>query len=354
MDAPLVSVVIPYYNGAGFITRALDSVVGQSYGTPEIVVVDDGSAEDPSRLLEPFLDSGRVRLLRHTSNKGIAAARNTGIRASRSEFVAFLDQDDTWLPRKLELQLADLGDAPDRDVGLFFADVGEGTPGGRVRKLATRGRIPSDLNSLPREAQLRALFGGNLIPLISAIVRRECFATVGLFDESIKGGADDYEFCLRLVEHSRIHYLPEIVAVHWTHGENYSADIERLISDAFRFLTELAHRHSSLRRLLRPRLAQLHLDLAKYYLHEGNAREARASFEKSLLCGGRSASLFPALLLSCCGTVGSRLYRARRSLMRRLNRCSPDTVRVPRSGAATRREGDGERVQKRRCLERGR
>ncbi len=316
MEAPLVSVVIPYYNGARFITRALDSVVGQSYGTPEIVVVDDGSKEDPSRLLERFLDSGRVRLLRHASNRGIAAARNTGVRASRSEFVTFLDQDDTWLPCMLEFQLAGQARAH-RDVGLFFADVGEGTSDGRVRKLETRGRIPSDLNSLPREDQLRALFVGNFIPLISSVVRRECFDTVGLFDERIRGGTDDYEFCLRLAEHHRIHYLPETVAVHWTHGENYSANLERLLSDSFRFLTELAHRHSSLLRLLRPRLAQLHLDLAKYHLHEGNAPEARTALEESLLCGGRSPTLFVVLALSRLGTLGSRMYRARRSLMHR-------------------------------------
>ena len=322
MNAPLVSVVIPYYNGAAFITRALGSVIRQSYGTPEIVVVDDGSEEDPSRLLRPFLDSGRVRLLRHASNRGIAAARNTGVRASRSEFVAFLDQDDTWLPCMLELQLAEAARA-DRDVGLLFADVGAGTSDGRVRKLETRGRIPSDLNSLPREDQLRALFCGNFIPLISSLVRRECLETVGLFDEHIKGGSDDYEFCLRFAESRRIHYLPKIIAFHWTHGKNYSADFERLLSDSFRFLIEFADRQPPLRSLLRPRIARLHLDLAKYHLREGNAAKARASLEESLLCGGMSTSLFLALLVSRLGTVGSRLYRvyrARRSLMRCLAR----------------------------------
>ena len=321
MDVPLVSVVIPYYNGARFITRALDSVIEQSYGTPEIVVVDDGSEEDPSRLLEPFLDSGRVRLLRHTSNRGIAAARNTSIKASQGEFVAFLDQDDTWLPRKLELQLAGSNDDLDRNVGLFFADVREGMSDGRVRKLATRGRIPSDLNSLSREDQLRALFGGNFISLMSSVVRRECFDTVGLFDESIRGGADDYEFCLRLLEHHRIHYLPTAVAIHWTHGENYSDDLERLFSDSFRVLTEFADRQPFLRSLLRPRLARMHLDLAKYHLREGNAAKAQVSLKESLLCGGMSTSLFLALVLSRLGAAGGRLcraYRARTSLMRRL------------------------------------
>lgn len=103
---PLVSVVIPCYNRTDVIGRAVQSVLLQTYTAFEITVVDDGS-EDHEALaarMEQFHDS-RLRLVRHPANRNGAAARNTGVRESRGELVAFLDSDDEWMPEKLEMQV---------------------------------------------------------------------------------------------------------------------------------------------------------------------------------------------------------------------------------------------------------
>lgn len=103
MSTPVISVVIPAYNSSGTIARALDSVFAQTLSDYEVVIVDDGSKDDLEGALRPY--ATRVRLLKQ-ANQGPSAARNHGARSAVGHYIAFLDADDFWHPRKLELQLA--------------------------------------------------------------------------------------------------------------------------------------------------------------------------------------------------------------------------------------------------------
>ncbi len=100
-ETPRVSAVIPCYNGERYVVDAVESVFAQTEPRVEVIVVDDCSSDSSVALLEPLLSDPRLRILRHSGNRGIAAARNTGIRASSAEFVGLLDQDDLWLPDKI-------------------------------------------------------------------------------------------------------------------------------------------------------------------------------------------------------------------------------------------------------------
>lgn len=102
MIRPCVSVIIPAHNGDRFIAAAVESVLGQTYQNFEIIVVDDGSTDRTATVLKPYFD--RIRYVRQT-NQGVAIARNRGVQLSRGELIAFLDQDDTFLPDKLSLQV---------------------------------------------------------------------------------------------------------------------------------------------------------------------------------------------------------------------------------------------------------
>lgn len=101
----MVSVVIPTYNRAHVLNRAIRSVLGQTYQHFEIIVVDDGSTDNTEQVVKAIADD-RVRYIRHETNKGTAAAaRNTGIRQACGEFIGFVDSDDEWLPGKLQKQV---------------------------------------------------------------------------------------------------------------------------------------------------------------------------------------------------------------------------------------------------------
>jgi len=101
---PLVSVVIPTCNRAGLLKRALDSVLGQTYKRLEIVVIDDASSDNTREVVLGFKDD-RIRYLRHENNRGGSAARNTGVDAAKGTYIAFLDDDDEWLPEMTQKQL---------------------------------------------------------------------------------------------------------------------------------------------------------------------------------------------------------------------------------------------------------
>jgi glycosyltransferase involved in cell wall biosynthesis len=174
-----VSVVIPTYNRARHVVEAIESVLGQTLAPAEIIVVDDGSTDDTAERLAPY--AGRIRYLRQ-ENRGVSAARNTGIREASGEWVALLDSDDLWHPQKLEVQM----DAIQARSDLALA----GSPRGRE----PRGPLPTpsvhDLGV--RDFLLSVRMGPS-----GVLIRRSSLEVVGYFDESLKC-VEDRDMWLRL------------------------------------------------------------------------------------------------------------------------------------------------------------
>jgi glycosyltransferase involved in cell wall biosynthesis len=181
---PTISVVIPAYNQAAYLGAAIRSVLGQTRQDFEIIVVDDGSTDGTSEVAASFADA-RVRCIRQ-DNRGLPAARNTGIRAATGACVSLLDSDDLFLPRKLEL----LADALDRQPGL-------GLVAGKAAYIDQDGcdlqqPIGSALPDDPAQLLL-----GNPIHVGSVLVRRAWLERVGLFDERLRA-CEDWDMWLRL------------------------------------------------------------------------------------------------------------------------------------------------------------
>jgi glycosyltransferase involved in cell wall biosynthesis len=205
-----LSVIIPTYNRAQMVGRAIRSVLDQTYQDFEIVVVDDGSKDNTEEVVRSFNDK-RVRYIKHERNEGVAAARNTGIKATRSKYIAFQDSDDEWLPEKLEKQMAGFRTASS-NIGVVYTAF-----------LKIEGDkktyIPSPELTQKEGDIYNSLVRGNFVAPPAAVVKRECFAKAGMFDEGIPC-FEDWELWLRISKYYHFKYIDEplIIAYSGTPG----------------------------------------------------------------------------------------------------------------------------------------
>lgn len=184
---PVVSVIMPAYNVSAYIGEAISSVLEQTFGDLELLIVDDGSTDDTAAIAERFAAcDDRVRLLRH-ENRGLAAARNTALRHARGELLALLDSDDLWMPGFLAAQVAILEGRPDVDIVT-----------GNARTLGSReDGQPSRPWPDPRPApNLTTILADEFSVFIMSVFRRRVYETVGGFDELLRTN-EDFDFWLR-------------------------------------------------------------------------------------------------------------------------------------------------------------
>jgi len=197
---PKVSVIIPTYNRAHLVSRAIHSVLDQTYQDFELVVVDDGSTDNTYEVVKGFNDQ-RISYIRHQQNKGCAAARNTGINATRGEYIAFQDSDDEWLPRKLEKQMKFFSNAPD-EVGVIYTDMW------RIheeRKKYWHSPLIMPEDGIVYRKALDRVFG---IGIGTAVIRRTCLNKTGVLDESLSR-LEDFEFFIRLSKYYYFQHVKE-------------------------------------------------------------------------------------------------------------------------------------------------
>ena len=205
----LVSVILPTYNRAAVLRRAIASVLSQPSMPLEVIVVDDASTDDTPQVLSELSDP-RLCSLRLPTRQGAAAARNAGIRLSRGEWLAFLDSDDEFLPEALRA-LTTAAESSPAKVGVVYSRF-ERLRG--TRREIIPGRLRTWLGFLPLKRfrlsgnLTHALQRGNFITLQSALVRRLCLEQAGMFDERLPR-LQDWELWLRLAPHTHFAYLPQ-------------------------------------------------------------------------------------------------------------------------------------------------
>lgn len=195
----MISVIIPTYNRAYLIREAIDSVLGQTNPNLELIVVDDGSTDETAEVLARYGE--RVRVIRQ-ENRGVSAARNAGIAAASGEWIAFLDSDDLWKPRKLEKQMAWLQAHP--QVKICHTD-----------EIWIRGGVR--VNSMKKHAKPAGWIFEECLPFCvvspsSVVIHRSVFDVVGLFDETLPA-CEDYDLWLRVAVKYPFGYIPEKLVV---------------------------------------------------------------------------------------------------------------------------------------------
>ena len=192
---PAVTVILPTYNRAHILPRALQSALSQTFDDFELLVIDDGSTDATADVVGGYSDP-RVRYLRQPLNAGVSAARNRGLREARADLIALLDSDDEWLPEKLTLQVRRFGEVPSR-VGLMYGAVEDDD--GTGRRVVTPGGVRGDV--------YRELLLTNVIHGTSGVmIRRSVVAAIGFFDEDIPA-IEDYDYWVRLARFFEVEYL---------------------------------------------------------------------------------------------------------------------------------------------------
>ncbi len=301
-ELPPYSVVVPVYNGARYVRRAVDSAIAQAVPPAEVIVVDDASTDGSGDLVAAVDPS--VRVLRHAVNRGLAAARNTGIAAVTTEIVALLDSDDTWHPEKMARQLPAFARP---DVALAFCDFrrvdAAGTPVGRPG--GTRARLVGQgLTFEPCGDGVELLIGSVVEALIretsfihpsSLVARKSAFAAAGgPFDESYRHG-EDLEMWLRLAATGRVAYADaELVDIE-VRPDSLGHQVVKAATYLTRLYATLPARYPDMTpatsRAIRDFLRREYAGLAWHHREAGDRAQARDYYRKSLAAGWSTRTL---------------------------------------------------------------
>ncbi len=194
--SPLVSVIIPTHNRAQLLPCAVSSVLGQTYENLELIIVDDGSTDNTLEVVKGFQDP-RILYLCHENSRGAPAARNIGIQHAKGEYIAFLDDDDEWLPHKLKRQLEALSQLH-HQVGVAYCKYERLYPNGETRIIGER-------------FSQRRLLHHNFVGTPTLLMHRECLEA-DLFDEGLPRG-QDWELCLRLSQRYEFIFVDEVLVL---------------------------------------------------------------------------------------------------------------------------------------------
>lgn len=297
---PRIAVIIPAYNRASVIARAIDSVVAQDFEDFELIVVDDGSTDDTAEVVRSFGDPRR-KLVELGHNRGSNAARNAGIHEASAPLLAFLDSDDAYLPHKLSTVIGEFERNPELEV-LVDSFVKHNSPTARRKRVERRNpRVDST------EEFARCLFARELWKSTSAItVTRAAALRAGLFDEGVSR-RQDMEFLIRLTEVANCASTDAVTWVKYWSPDSISVHRAFVASTV-----ELVRRHPQY--LARPEYrCGLANDLAGHLYRLLRARRfGEAAKGVRLLVGEFGLARTGALLLAGAREMSKRRLRPRR------------------------------------------
>jgi glycosyltransferase involved in cell wall biosynthesis len=331
-----VSVIIPSYNSAAYLPEAIESALGQTVPPLEVIVVNDGSTDGTARILDQY--RGRIRSI-FQENRGLSAARNRGIAAARGDLIAFLDADDIWLPEKLEQQLACLAMHP--RAGLVHTDIFWWD-----ERTGTKSRRDAEGNEFVGRCSQSLFFRSRVTPS-TMLVRGECLAQVGDFDEAIRRPTtQDYDLLFRITRYYELAYVAEPLILYRLHGSNFSKQVRAMEEDTLYVLRKVLRADPDLgkalgRRVVHERLFDLSFSIGYQYHDAGQSTEARRYLLQALRHRPLSAAtwllylanLLPPRRVRGLRRLGSSLASARRRRLGRIESISGAPATGPRPGS---------------------
>ena len=268
---PKVSVIIPTYNRAEFLRSAIESALKQTFTDIEIIVSDDKSTDHTQELVESFKDR-RIKYVLNEGNQGPSAARNTAILTSKGEYIAFLDDDDEWLPYKLQRQVEVLDRSQPNFCGVYSNRLFIDRKSGKV------------LSDNPGTKQLQ----GNLLYQLmikspihtsTVVIRKSCLDEIGLFDETISY-MEDRDLWIRLSMHWDFEYITEPLTKAYVHGV---AHLSRNLEGQTSGREKLLERYDDFLKKNRKSWGALYLCLGAQYCQLKQMKKGRKNIIKGIV-----------------------------------------------------------------------
>jgi GT2 family glycosyltransferase len=353
MSDGLVSVVIPTFNRAYCLPRAIDSVLNQTHPHVEAIVIDDGSTDDTTAVVSARYGGDRRVRYHKQANTGISGARNAGLARVSGDYVALLDSDDEWLPWKLELQVACLRAHP--ELGMTWTDMLAVDPEGKVMDRAYLRSMydayrwfarsedlfkqsepleqlsPRAAEAAPGRKFYRGDIGaqmlmGNLVHTSTVVLTRQRAEAVGTFREDLRNAGEDYEFHLRTCRLGPVGYL-DVSSIRYQRG---SADRATRPANAIHLARNFLRVIEPILKAERDRLdlplamqdavlADARAWLGSELLEQGDAASARRELFRSLRVNPRQFDTARLLIAACLPSnlraSSRRLYRAAKRLV---------------------------------------
>lgn len=216
---PKVSVILPCFNHARFVTEAAESVLGQTHRDLELIITDDCSSDNSWEVIKGIAARDeRVRIIRHEKNQGLPTSRNDGLRIATGEFIAFCDADDVWEPQKAAAQVELLLDNPTYDVvycETLIIDEHSRLTGQRFSQIYPLAKVTSGW-------LFAELVKRNFINVQSAMMRKSCLKTVSQFDADL-GVLEDWWYWVQLAPHHQFLYSPQPLARYRIHSQSMNS-----------------------------------------------------------------------------------------------------------------------------------
>ena len=287
-DTPLVSVILPTYNRAATLMRAVSSVLDQTYANLELIVVDDASNDNTVALLEAIEDD-RVQVILQAERGGGGAARNAGIAAASGTLIAFQDSDDFWEADKLSRQVAALAAAPTH-VGICICGALLVEP-----FQETRATTPSGV--IERAEIMRRILNGEGYPLVGWLVRREALASAGPFEPSLPR-LQDYELSIRLARECDFLFVEDVLLRADIGADSLSASADKYE----RALDIVLDRHATLFNGERAGKSHMIFRAGKYHALSGSYRRALRFFLRAFRTNPANLRALAGALLIATGT----------------------------------------------------
>ena len=268
-----VSVIIPTYNRAGLIERAIHSVLSQTYTDLEVLIIDDASTDDTCDRVEALRQiDHRVRYFRHDSNRGAQAARNTGIQKSIGKYIAFLDSDNEWLSKKIEYQMTLFTQHAD-SLGAVYCGYWE---------LSVNGDVLNEYIPRYRGRVYQQTLAEWLTDTSTLVVRRDVLEKIHGFDEDIHS-YQEWDLCIRMSRECEFDFVPECLTLY--HQHNSPSISKDYLKNAFGYLSIVdVHRGEILRHCGRRALSKHYLKTGRLFVLADRFDLAGVYFLKSVRC----------------------------------------------------------------------